>query len=189
MRRIAFLIAALIASGPALAQSWKEYTYPQYSFAVSFPAEPSVETTSYQTAEGASAEARVYSVAQPNAVFTMTVVDLSDVQTEEKAVIDYAIRNLAEGGEVKLDIPHRISRVYGRQLSIAGQDGSHSSIALFYYKKRLYQIQGVALPSGEDATAEAIRFQQSLVFTNNAANRTLLEPVFQVVRRSIGGDR
>ena len=113
----------------------------------------------------------------------MTVVDLSEVQTEEKAVIDYAIRTLAQGGEIKLDIPHRISRVYGRQLSIAGQDGSHSSIAVFYYQKRLYQIQGLALPSGEDATAEAIRFQQSLVFTNNAANRTLLEPVFQVVGR------
>ena len=188
MRLIAYLIAALIASGPAAAQTWKEYTYPQYSFAVSFPAEPTVETKTYQMADGASAEARVYSVAQPNAVFTMTVVDLSGVQAEEKAVIDYAIKTLAEGGEVKLDIPNRISRVYGRQLSIAGQDGSHSSIALFYHQKRLYQIQGLALPSGENATADAIRFQQSLVFTNNAANRTLLEPVFQFIGgRFFGG--
>ena len=189
MRLIAFLIAALIASGPAMAQSWKEYTYPQFSFAVSFPAEPTVETKTYQTADGTSAEARVYSLTQDNAVFTMTVVDLSGVQTEEKTVIDHAIRTLSEGGEVKLDIPHRISQVYGRQLSIAGKDGSHASIALFYHQKRLYQIQGLALPTGEDGTADAIRFQQSLIFTRNAANRTLFEPVFQVVGRAFFGGR
>ena len=187
MFRIAFLIAALFASGPAAAQGWKEYTYPQFSFGISFPAEPTVETKSYQTADGTAAEARVYSVAQPNAVFTMTVVDLSGVQTEEKAVIDHAIQTLSQSGEIKLDIPHRISRVYGRQLSITGRDGSHASIALFYHQKRLYQIQGLALPSGEDGTADAIRFQQSLIFTNNAANRTLFEPVFQVFGRAFFG--
>ena len=186
MRLIAFFIVALIASSPAMAQSWKEYTYPQFSFAVSFPAEPTVETKSYQTADGTSAEARIYSVKQDNSVFTMTVVDLSGVQTEEKTVIDHAIRTLSQGGEIKLDIPHRISRVYGRQLSIAGGDGSHASIAVFYHQKRLYQIQGLALPSGADATADAIRFQQSLIFTNNAANRTQFEPLFQVAGRVFG---
>jgi hypothetical protein len=187
MLRIAFLIAAFFASNAASAQSWKEYTYPQYSFGVSFPAQPKVETKSYQTADGTSAEAQVYTVTQPNAVFSMTVVDLSGVQTDEKAVIDHAIRTLSQDGEIKLDIPHRISRVYGRQLSIAGRDGSHASIALFYHQKRLYQIQGLALPSGEDGTADAIRFQQSLIFTTNAANRTLLEPVFQVFGRAFFG--
>ncbi|HEY4265641.1 MAG TPA: hypothetical protein VGM72_10000 [Micropepsaceae bacterium] len=187
MRLIALFAAlAFFAAAPATAQSWKEYTYPQYAFAVSFPAEPVVETKSYQTADGTGAEARVYSVAQANAVFTMTVVDLSGIQTEEKAVIDHAIRTLSQDGDVKLDIPHRISRVYGRQLSIAGRDGSHASIALFYHQKRLYQIQGLALP-GEDATADAIRFQQSLIFTNNAANRTLFEPVIQAVGRVFFG--
>jgi len=188
VRLIAFIVAALLAAGPAAAQSWREYTYPQYSFTVSFPADPTVETKSYQTADGTMVEARVYSVARDNSMFTMTVADLSNVETDEKTVIDHAIKTLSERGEVKLDIPHRISRVYGRQLSIAGRDGSHSSIAIFYHQRRLYQIEGVALPKGEDATAEAIRFQQSLVFTNNAANRTRLEPVFQVLGRIFGND-
>jgi len=188
VRLIAFIVAALLAAGPAAAQSWREYTYPQYSFTVSFPADPTVETKSYQTADGTTVEARVYSVARDNSMFTMTVADLSNVETDEKTVIDHAIKTLSERGEVKLDIPHRISRVYGRQLSIAGRDGSHSSIAIFYHQRRLYQIEGVALPKGEDATAEAIRFQQSLVFTNNAANRTRLEPVFQVLGRIFGND-
>jgi hypothetical protein len=41
---------------------------------------------------------------------------------------------------------------------------------VFYHKRRLYQIEGTAL-AGNDATADAIRFQQSLVFTGDASNR------------------
>jgi len=185
MRLIAAILAiVLFASGPAAAQSWQEYRYPEYSFGVSFPAEPKVETKVYQTADGGTAQA----VARDNSIFTMTVVDLSNVKTDEMTVIDHAIKMLAQGGEVKLDIPHRISRVYGRQLSIVGPDGRHSSIALFYNEQRLYQIEGVALPTGADATDEAIRFQQSLIFTNGTANRSRLEPIFQIVGRLFGAD-
>jgi hypothetical protein len=183
MRLIAFIVAALVVSLPAAAQSWREYAYPRYSFAVSFPAEPKIETTAYQTADGTMVEARVYSLEQDNSVFKITIADLSNLKTEEGVVIDHAIKTLSEGGEVKLDIPHRISRVYGRQLSIAGADGRHSSIAVFYYKKRLYQIEGVALPKGDDATANAIRFQQSLIFTDDVSNRTPGGRLFEVLGR------
>jgi len=44
----------------------------------------------------------------------------------------------APGGEVKFDIPHRIVRVYGRQLGILGADGSRSTVAVFDYKGRLF---------------------------------------------------
>ena len=188
MRFIPFVVAAFLASASVAAaqsQGWKEYTYPQYSFGVSFPEEPKIETKPYQTSDGSMADARVYSVERGNSEFVMTVVDLSDKKTDEKAVIDHAIKMLSQDAEVKLDIGHRISAVYGRQLSIAGSDGTHSSVALFYYQKRLYQIAGIAHP-GENATADAIRFQQSLIFTNNAANRTPLEPVFQVFGRVFG---
>jgi hypothetical protein len=166
MRLIAFIIAAFVAAGPAAAQSWMEYSYPDYAFTVSFPAEPRIETTIYQAADGRLAPARVYSVTQDVSVFRMTIVDLSNAALEESAVIGHAIKTLAQGGEIKLDIPHRISRVFGRQLSIQAADGSHSSIALFYHKQRLYQIEGKALATG-DTTADAIRFQQSLVFTDS----------------------
>jgi len=187
MRLIALVLASLIASAPAIAQSWREYTYPAYSFTVSFPSEPVTETTTYQTADGSSAEARVYSVTQPGSILKMTIVDLSDKDLEEDAIIDHAIKTLTQDGEVKLNIVHRISLVYGRQLSITGRDGSHDSVAVFYHKKRLYQIEGLALPNGPDGTADAIRFQQSLVFTNGAANRTIFEPVIQAVGRVFFG--
>jgi hypothetical protein len=96
----------------------------------------------------------------------MTIVDLSDGALEESAVIDHAVKTLSRGGEIKLDIPHRISRVFGRQLSIQAADGGHVSVAVFYYKGRLYQIEGKALATG-NTTADAIRFQQSLVFTDS----------------------
>jgi hypothetical protein len=38
-------------------------------------------------------------------------------------------------------------------------------VALFYYKTRLYQIEGRAFVAGGQAEADAMRFQQSLDFT------------------------
>ena len=168
MRMIAFVLAAAAVSGTATAQNWQEYSYPEYAFTVAFPANPQVETTTYQAADGRLVEARVYSVTQDSGVFKITIADFSGAAMEESAVIDHAIKTLSQGGEIKVDIAHRISRTYGRQLSIVGTDGSHSSVAVFYYKQRLYQIEGKALPTGKDATADAIRFQQSLVFTDDA---------------------
>jgi len=168
--RMLVLAAAVLAGAPASAQSWKEYAYPSYSFSVSFPAEPKIETTTYQAAAGRSVPARVYSVAQAGAVFKMTIVELADPATDENAVLDHAVKTLAGNGEIKVNIPARINRVFGRQLSIVGQDGSHSTAALFYYKGRLYQIEGSISPTGSDA--QAIRFQQSLVFTGGESNRS-----------------
>jgi hypothetical protein len=166
IRLILCILAICFAASPAAAQAWKEYEYPDYAFTVSFPAEPKAETTTYALADGRKASAQVYSASQGGGLFKMTVVDLSKAGLEENAVIDHAVKTLTAGGEVKLNIEHRISRVYGRQLSILGADGSRTSVALFYHKQRLYQIEGKSLASG-NATSEAIRFQQSLVFTDS----------------------
>jgi hypothetical protein len=165
MRLIALALAAFVVSSPAAAQSWKEFSYPDYAFTVAFPAEPRIENTVYQAADGRAAPARVYSVAAANGMFKVTIVDLSNATLEESAVIDHAIKVLSQDGEIKLDIPHRISRVFGRQLSIQAPDGSHSSVAVFFHDRRLYQIEGRVL--AHSSTADAIRFQQSLVFTDS----------------------
>jgi len=165
MRLFALILAVFVAT-PAAAQSWTEYSYPDLAFSVSFPAEPKIETTTYQTADGRSVSAKVYSAAKDNGLFKMTVADLSKAGLEESAVIDHAVKTLSRGGEIKLDIPHRISRVYGRQLSIQAADGSRSSVAVFYHDQRLYQIEGKSLAAG-NSTSDSIRFQQSLVFTDS----------------------
>jgi len=171
VRPIPFIAALFFAASPAAAQSWREYAYPTDFFSVAFPADPKVETTTYQAADGRPVEARVYSVSQDGSVFRMTVADLPDPAMQESAVLDHAVRTLSQGSEIKVDIPHRISRVYGRQLSIAAPDGSYSSVAVFYHKQRLYQIEGTVLPTAANATSDAIRFQQSLAFTDDSTNR------------------
>src|SRR5580704_9036396 len=137
MRRIVFIIAVSVFAGSAAAQNWQEYSYPDYSFKVSFPADPQLEATTYRVADDRTVEAHVYAVRQDGSVLKVTVADLADTGLEESAVIDHAIRTLSEGGEVKVNIPHRINRVFGRQLSIVGGDGSRVAVALFDYNGRL----------------------------------------------------
>src|ERR1700680_3258650 len=172
MRSIPLILAAFVASGPAAAQSWEEYSYPDYAFSVAFPANPQVETTTYQVGDNRSVPARVYTVRQNNGVFTVTVADLANTGLDENAVIDHAIMMLSAGGELKFNIPPRIYRVFGRQLSVARADGSRSTFAVFDYSGRLYQIEAKALPGGTDSAADTRRFQQSLVFTDGGSNRS-----------------
>jgi hypothetical protein len=168
---VAAVLAVLVAAAPAAAQSWMEYAYPSDFFSVAFPAEPKVETVTWQAPDGRAAAARVYSAAQGGGVFRMTVADLPDPALHESTVLDHAVRTLAQGKTIKVDIPHRISRVYGRQLSLAAPDGSYSSVAVFFHKQRLYQIEGTALPGAANGASDAVRFQQSLAFTDDSTNR------------------
>jgi hypothetical protein len=169
---VTFIPVMFAMTGLAAAQSWQEYTYPDYSFGVSFPAEPQIETATYQITDDRAVEARVYAVHRKDAEFKVTVAELADPPPEETAVIDHAIKTLSAGGEVKVNISHRVNRVFGRQLSILQGDGAHAAVALFDYNGRFYQIEGKSLPTGTNATADAIRFVQSLIFTGGGSNRS-----------------
>ena len=164
MRFIIFIVAAIAASAPAGAQSWREYEYPNEGFTAAFPAEPKVETTSYQAPGGRLVEARVYSVVREGGAFKVTVADLSSAEMSEGNIMAYAVLMLSRGGEVKLDIPHSTRRIIGRQASIDGVDGSQTYASVFFHNRKLFQIEGT-VPSG-GSTADGIRFQQSFDFTD-----------------------
>jgi hypothetical protein len=170
MRPFILISALLVFASPAVAQNWQEYSYPAYSFRVTFPADPQIEATTYRVTDDRKVEALVYFVRRDNAEFKVTVAELADAGLEPNAVIDYAIKTLSKGGEVKVDLPHHIMSVFGRQLSIVAGDGSRVAVALFAYHGRLYQIEGKSLRAGNDATADAIRFVRSLLFTGSASN-------------------
>jgi hypothetical protein len=170
MRIITFAAAAFVVSGPAAAQSWEEYSDPEYAFSVTFPANPKIETTTYEVADGRSVPARVYSVRQDKSQFKMTVADLANTGLDEKAVIDHAIKTLSQGGTVRVNIPARIYQTYGRQLTVEGADGSRSMVAMFDIMGRLYQIEAKGLPGVSEF--ELTRFQQSLVFERGVTNRS-----------------
>ena len=171
MRLIAFVAAALVAAGsPVAAEEWQQFAYPDYAFTVAFPAAPRLETTTYQLAEGHTVPAHVYSVGDNDGVFAVTVAETRNAGLDENVVIDNAIKRLSAGGEVKVNVPHRIYRVYGRQLSIQRPDGGRSTVALFDYNGRLYQIEG-RMPA-DGSPIDVLRFQQSLVFTDGGSNRS-----------------
>jgi hypothetical protein len=100
----------------------------------------------------------------------MTIADLANTGLNEKAVIDHAIKRLSQGGTVKVNVPARIYQVYGRQLTVEGNDGSRSMVAMFDIMGWLYQIEAKTLPGGNEF--ELTRFQQSLVFERGISNRS-----------------
>jgi hypothetical protein len=193
MRSMLFALVALVASAPATAQSWVEYVYSEYAVSLTFPGNPQIEMVSYQVAEGRSVPARVYLVRQDKMVFNLTIADLAGTNLEESALIDNAIKGMSAGGELKLNLPHRIYRVYGRQFVVKGRDGSTSMAAVFDYKGRLYLIEAKALPGGTTADTDfaLTRFQQSLTFTDGGSNRTeeQIRAYREACPRSLGGGR
>jgi hypothetical protein len=164
MRLIPFIVAMVVASAPAGAQGWREYQYPNEGFTAAFPAEPKVETTSYQAAGGRLVEARVYSVVREGGAFKVTVADLSQTEVSEGNVMAYAVLMLSRRGEMKFDIPHSTRRIIGRQASIGEADGSQTYASVFFHNRRLYQIEGT-VPAG-GSNADGLRFQQSFDFTD-----------------------
>ena len=170
MRIVAVAVAAFVISGPAAAQGWEEFNYPEYAFSVVFPTNPKVETIPYEVADGRMAPARVYSARQDKAEFKMTIADLANTGLDEKAVIDHAVKRLSKNGTVKVNGPARIYQVYGRQLTVDGADGSRSMVAMFDIMGYLYQIEAKVLPGGNEF--ELTRFQQSLVFERGISNRS-----------------
>jgi hypothetical protein len=183
MRSIAIVLAALVVSGPAAAE-WKEFNSVSEGFGVVFPTDPDVEEVAmFEVVPGKMVAARIYSARYDNTLLKMTVVDARDASLLEAPVIDEALKRLAQGGELKINIPHRIYRIYGRQLSVARPDGSLTTAAVFFANDRLYQIESTKFAGGSEA--DAIRFHQSLTFDRNVANRTLQQ--MQAIRASCVG--
>jgi hypothetical protein len=184
MRSIAFVLATFVASAPAAAQGWEEYSYPDYAFSVAFPANPQVDISTYQIADNRSVPARIYSVRQTNVVFSMIVAELEGTNLEENAIVGHAIKMLSQNATVRLNIPARIYRVYGRQLTLEGADGSRSMVQLFDHNDRLYQIEAKALPDQNvsNLQSDVVRFHQSLDFTDGGSNREAVRAIREVCR-------
>jgi hypothetical protein len=182
MRLIACVLAALVVSGPAAAE-WKELNSVAEGFGVVFPVDPDLEEVAmFEVVAGKMVPARVYSAHYDNSLFKMTVVDGRDAGLQEAPVIEQAIKRLTQGGELKINIPHRIYRIYGRQLSISRPDGI-TTAAVFFANDRLYQIESTKLAGGSNS--DPIRFQQSLTFDRNVANRTAQQ--MQAIRAACVG--
>jgi hypothetical protein len=165
LRVAVFLLAWLLVTGAAAADKWRQYNYLNYGFAINFPADPKSESGTYPGPGGTNLPAHFFSLKQDNNDYRVTIADFSKTKMDEKEAVEYAMDRIKQEGEVTLDIPTRVDSVDGRQLSVAGKDGTHSSVGLFFYQHRLYLIEGITADSG---SSDPTRFQQSAHFTNSA---------------------
>jgi hypothetical protein len=175
MRLIAFVLAALVGSlvaiGPTAAQVWREHGYANQGFGIAWPADPNVEEVPmFEAVPGKMVPATIYSLNHNNSLLKATVIDGRDANLNEDAVIRHHVGKLTQGGRVTFDFPHRIYRIYGRQMSVARPDGSVTQAVLFFANERLYLIEATRMRGGEDI--DLIKFQQSLTFDRNVKNRT-----------------
>jgi len=82
MPRIALTTAALVlvVAGTASAQAFIQYVSQQDGFGVSFPGEPTVQSTTWTSEHGVPLPARVYTVDNKRGTYTMTVVDYTGIE-------------------------------------------------------------------------------------------------------------
>jgi hypothetical protein len=174
MMRLLIPIAALaiLSAAPVQAEGWDEHAYPDAGFAVQFPVEPQVQAGSYETGSGITVPATVYSAREGSSVYTMTVAELANTAADQPNAIDDEVNRVRQTGEIKLDVNARINREFGRELSVAENDGSRSTMGIFFFNHRLYELRAQVLPPDPEAgSADALRFQQSLRFTGDNGGR------------------
>jgi hypothetical protein len=98
-------------------------------------------------------------------VFQVQVIDFRRTSVDKQSAIDLAVKALGADGDIKLNIDDRIDAQFGRNLSIAGRDGSRSIASVYFVNGKLYELVGKALPPDPSAgSGKAVRFQQSLEF-------------------------
>jgi hypothetical protein len=171
------LLAAACVGGPASAQTWQPYNFPESGFTAQFPAQPTSAKSSYATLKGATVPAMTYAVEQDHVRYAVTVADFSQSDTTSQAAIDDAVKALSATGEVKVDVAARIDREFGRELSIVSKDGARTTAAVFFVKHKLYQLTGTALASApQSGAARTTRFEETLEFDGEAAGRPENQP-------------
>ena len=159
------ILASAMAPAAATAQDWKAYPYPSPGFAVQFPAPPSVEQDTFKTAAGQALPLTRYVLRQDGIVFSVEVIDFSGAQPNSLATIAEAEKSFGMNGKVTVAIDARINREFGRELSVTGDDGSRSTVAIFFVSQHLVELVAKALtPNPLAKSADAIQFQQSLQF-------------------------
>jgi hypothetical protein len=88
---IPMVVLTILSSAPVQAQAWDEHAYPDAGFAVQFPVDPQVEVGSYETVNGVTVPATVYSARRGSSVYTVTVAELANTSADQENAIDDAV--------------------------------------------------------------------------------------------------
>ena len=164
----AFFVVGLIIS-PAPAQAaWEQYINRDFGFGVDFPAEPTVETGTYQGAVAGMREATIIMAEDGGVVYKVTVVDFSDRLIDAGSILEEAVYLMTISGELVIDITARAGpwegAVYGRRLTVDTEDGTRATASFFLTKGYLFIFESV-IPVGGDVDSPAPgRYVQSVIF-------------------------
>ena len=172
----------------ATAQEWIEFANRQDRFTCNFPTQPKITETIYKSQHEADLPARIYSAAQGQSRFSVTVVDFNQAQrilTEKaklcpagaepclggagdeghwkadiRGAIDYAAGQLMQrDAKITSFVWNVVDMVEGRQLQLTNAaDKSRTYAGIYMHENRLYIIEGT-VPAGYP---EPGLFQQSL---------------------------
>src|SRR5262245_50463061 len=85
-KAISLLIVSLLSVGTVCAQEqWHTFTSVRDRFSVQFPAEPIVKDIIWETEYGGKLPARIYTVKQGAATYSVTAVDYNPLQAQQAA--------------------------------------------------------------------------------------------------------
>jgi hypothetical protein len=190
MRLTTLISIALVfsVSGPVFAQEWIEFASREDRFTCNFPVQPKITETTYRSQHEADLPARIYSAAQGQSRYSVTVVDFNQAQrilTEKakscpvgaepclggpgdeghwkmdiRGAVDYASWQLMKR-DVKLTlfVWATVDQVEGRELQLTNNaDKSRTFAGIFMHENKLYIIEGTVPPG----YPEPALFQQSL---------------------------
>ncbi len=180
MRWMSFSVVVALACLPlqglaAASVAWAEYMYTDLGIAKDFPAEPNVESGTYETAvAGAgSVPTVIYSVEQDDVVYKMTAADMRAPEYIMRGanILSECIYRAEQEGMVLAKMPQRVEdgvgyRVYGHLTSVDLFDNQgRKQTNCFVTKGRLFKIEVIVRPAhGQPNSSLAIRFSSSLRF-------------------------
>ena len=202
MRLIPLVPAALLLllPAPSFAQNWTEYASRSDFFSVNFPGEPQVRDITYESEYGLTLPGRVYTIAQGQNRYSVTVVDYSNA---EKMHMERAAKCKAAGGDgdscgspgradvrgaivhaawafIKRDAEmthfanYNADLVEGLRLQRLNADRSRTYAVIHMHEYRLYILEGT-VAAGLPPPA---LFQQSLGFLDKEGRRIRYETTY-----------
>jgi len=185
---LASAAVVLSISGASFGQEWIEFANREDRFTCNFPNPPKIAQITYRSEHGADLPARVYSAAQGQSRYSVTVVDYNQAQrilTEKAkscpagaepclgapgdeghwkadirgAIVDATWRLMQRDARLTSLVWNTVDRVEGHQLQLTNNaDKSRTFAGIYMHQNKLYIIEGT-VPAGYP---EPGLFQQSL---------------------------
>ena len=167
---LAMAAAVVVAVSPAHA-AWKSYKFPQYGFGIDFPAEPKEGKGLYRGRLAGRVPSVEITAKDGEITYKATIVDFSNRPLDGPTLLGEAEFLLTQDGDVVTDTSARAEAgpkaQYGRRVVTKLKDGTLRLSEVFLAQGKLYELDSLISPKGDQGDPEAARFQDSLIYDLN----------------------